>query len=106
MIQGIVIRGTTPTHEFVLPCPTKNVDDIRITYGQRGKALFTKTKSECKIVNEKIFVSLIQEETFLFVPGRQVEVELRVRTIDGQVIGTENPITFRVINSMNEEVMD
>ena len=106
MIQGNIIRGTTPRQEFSLPCPSDMIDDIRITYGQRNKALFTKTIEDCEIVGDKIFVSLIQEETFLFAPGKQVQVELRTKLTDGSVIGTEEPLVFRVINSMNEEVME
>lgn len=106
MIQGIIIRGTTPRHEFALPCPASQLEDIRITYGQRSKALFSKTLDECEIAGEKIFVSLIQEETFLFTPGKQVQVEMRAKLTDGQVIGSEEPLVFRVIDSMNEEVMD
>jgi hypothetical protein len=32
MIQGYVIRGTTPTHEFEIPYPIDIVKNIRITY--------------------------------------------------------------------------
>jgi hypothetical protein len=32
MIQGYVIRGTTPTHEFEIPYPIDIVKNIRIIY--------------------------------------------------------------------------
>jgi hypothetical protein len=32
MIDGIVIRGTTPIHEFEIPYPIEIVKNIRITY--------------------------------------------------------------------------
>jgi hypothetical protein len=66
MIHGLVIRGTTPTHEFELPCSQALIEDVRVIYGQKGKALFTKTKDDCTIEDNKISISLIQEETFLF----------------------------------------
>ena len=49
MIDGIVIRGTTPEHEIELPYPEETISDVRITYGQGRKALFTKTLRDCKI---------------------------------------------------------
>jgi hypothetical protein len=33
MIHGLVIRGTTPEHEFELPYPVEMVEDIRVVYG-------------------------------------------------------------------------
>jgi hypothetical protein len=33
MLQGIIIRGTTPTHEFDLPYPETEIADLRVTYG-------------------------------------------------------------------------
>lgn len=105
MLQGIVIRGTTPQHEFDLPYPEEMVQDIRITYGQKGKRLFTKTKDECEITEGKIAVSLTQEETFLFVPKKNLNVEVRIKLTNGKVVRTEDPIVLRVIDTMDEEVM-
>jgi hypothetical protein len=66
MLHGYIIRGTTPTHEFELPYPRALIEDVRVIYGQKGKALFTKTINDCVIEDNKISISLIQEETFLF----------------------------------------
>ena len=49
MYHGIVIRGTTPQHEFEIPYPEEVISDVRITYGQNKKALFTKVLNDCKI---------------------------------------------------------
>jgi hypothetical protein len=106
MLQGLVIRGTTPEHEFDLPYPREMVEDIRVTYGQGGKALFTKTINDCEISDGKIIVSLIQEETFLFAPKKQLYIEIRIKLTNGKVVRTEEPIVLRVIDSMNEEVID
>ena len=106
MIQGIVIRGTTPTHEFELPYPLAMVDDIRVVYGQNKKAIFTKSKEDCKLTEGQISVSLIQEETFLFSPHKKLEIELRIKLTNGKVVRTEEPIILRVIDSMSDEVID
>lgn len=106
MIQGTVIRGTTPVHKFELTQPQDGLQDIKIIYGQKGKALFSKTLSDCKIVDNKIQVSLMQEETLLLNPNKLLEVEIIFILKDGQVIGSATPYTYRVIHSMNEEIFD
>ena len=106
MIHGLVVRGTTPEHEFELPYPREVVEDVRVVYGQGGKALFTKNLGECEISDGKITVSLMQEETFLFVPNKHLDIEVRIKLTNGKVVRTEEPITLRVIDSMSDEVID
>lgn len=106
MIDGVLIRGTTPSHEFELPYPAELVKDVRITYGQNNKAIITKNKNECNINNNIFEVTLSQEETLLFVPKKHVEVEIRAVMFDGRVVRSEEPITLRVLDSMNVEVLE
>lgn len=106
MLHGSVIRGTTPEHEFELPYPKEMVEDIRVVYGQGGKALFTKGLGECEISDGKITVSLIQEETFLFVPNKHLNIEVRIKLTNGKVVRSEEPIILKVIDSMSDEVID
>ena len=106
MIQGTIIRGTTPTHEFELPYPLDLIEDIRIIYGQNKKALFSKSSDQCEITEGKAAVTLMQEETFLFSPNKKLEIELWVKMKDGKVARTEEPILLRVIDSMSDGVMD
>ena len=105
MLQGTIIRGTTPTHEFDLPYPVELVRNIRITYGQKNTPLFTKTTSDCSITEGKISVSLTEEETFSIVPGRELYIEIRIKLVDGKVVRSEEPIILRVVDTMDNEVM-
>ena len=106
MIQGIIIRGTTQVQKFELTQPEDRLQDIKIIYGQKGKALFSKNLSDCKIIDNKIQVSLMQEETLLLNPNKLLEVEIISILKDGQIIGSATPYTYRVIPSMNEEIFD
>jgi hypothetical protein len=106
MVQGIVIRGTTPTHEFELPYPIALVDDIRVVYGQNKKAIIVKTINDCTLTEGQISISLTQEETFLFSASKKLEIELRIKLANGKVVRTEEPIILRVIGSMSDEVID
>lgn len=106
MLQGNIIRGTTPKHDFELPYPIELIKDIRVTYGQNKKAVFTKTKNEC-VFNVNMFsISLSQEETLLLKPDKNLYIEIRIKLFDNQVVRTEEPIVLRVLDTMNEEVMD
>lgn len=105
MLQGIIIRGTTPEHKFDIPYPQELIKDIRVTYGQRGSSLFTKTLKECTLGDEELKVPLTQEDTFKFVANRPVHIEIRILFTDGNVVRTEDPIRLRVIDTMDTEVM-
>ena len=105
MLQGIVIRGTTPEHEFDLPYDKEMIEDVRVIYGQKGKGILTKSLSDCTIGDKKISVSLTQEETFLFKPGKPLYIEIRVKLTNEKVVRTEDPIALRVVDSMSEEVI-
>lgn len=105
MIQGIVICGTTPTHDFELPYPVELIKDIRIIYGQNEKAIITKTLKDCTFAENSCSVQLSQEDTFAFTPNKKLFVEIRILTTDGQVSGTEEPVLLKVLGSMDTEVM-
>lgn len=105
MIDGIVIRGTTPIHEFEIPYPIEIVKNIRITYAQNKKVCFTKVKSDCVLTEGKAEVSLTQEETYSFEPTKPIMIELRIQLTNDKVLRSEEPITLRVVDSFDNEVM-
>lgn len=106
MIHGIVIRGTTPKHDFDLPYSKDLIRDLRITYGQNKKALFTKTINECEFEEGKVSVRLAQEETYLLNPNKKLFIEIRIKLFNDEIVSTEDPIILRVLDTMDEEVMD
>jgi hypothetical protein len=107
MLQGTVIRGTTPAHDFNLTYPKSVISDVRITYGQKKKSLFTKTLDQIEVSDNGIAtVVLTQEETLLFTPTKTLDIEVRILFKDGTVVRTEEPISLRVIDTMDQEVME
>ena len=106
MLQGTIIRGTTPEHEFELPYPKENISDIRITYGQNGRLNFAKSMQDCVLSPGSIRVQLTQEETFSILPNKPVLVEIRIKLVNGKVVRNEEPIALRVIDSIDSEVMN
>lgn len=105
MLDGFIIRGTTPEHEFELPYPVEIVDSVRVTYVQPRGISFTKPAEECVISEGKITVALTQEETFSFDARKKAEVEIRIKLNNGKVVRSENSIVLRVIDSHDTEVM-
>ena len=83
-----MIRGTTPTHTFSLPIQTVLIKDIEITYAQNGAVVLTKGIADCVCSDNEVSVRLTQEDTFLFVDGICVEVQLRVLTLGGDVLSS------------------
>lgn len=105
MIQGIMIRGTTPKHDFSMPYSVDEVEDIRITYGQNNKTVLTKIKKDCSIEKDIISLRLTQQDTLSFIPNKNIYIEIRILLSNNQVVQTEEPIVLRVINTMNTEVL-
>ena len=105
MIQGTLIRGTTPTHEFELPYPVELIKDIRLVYGQKNKVVLIKQRKQCIIQDGVIVVTLTQEDTLSFLPNKNIDIEIRIKLIDEQVVRNEEPITLRVLDTLDQEVM-
>ena len=61
-----MIRGTTPTHQFILPFGVENIKSGRVIYSQDGQVILTKEISECALEEQTITIKLTQEETFKF----------------------------------------
>lgn len=105
MIQGVIIQGTTPEHEFTLPFDTSFIKELRISYGQKGKEVLVKYDEDCTFDKEKVKVQLTQEDTFLFNTRTTVEVEIKVLTKGGQIHINDDDIQLRVKGSLNNEVL-
>lgn len=83
-----MIRGTTPTHVFTLPFDTSEVKKVLVTYAQKQEVLFEKTTEECMLSEDKVLVSLTQEETFRFDCTHSGQVQIRVLTEEGKVFAS------------------
>ena len=81
-------QGTTPTHYFTLPFDTSEVKSARIVYSQNEKVILKKELSECQCNANTISCKLTQEETFLFVYPKSVQIQLRLLTSGGDAINS------------------
>ncbi len=99
-----MIRGTTPTHTFVLPFDTANVKECMIIYGQDDKEVLRKEASVCTMSDNKIVVELTQEDTLKFDCKKNVQLQLRVLTQDDKALATKVQ-TYPVHKCLNSEVL-
>ena len=99
-----MIRGTTPTHEFTLPFDTSEIDDLRISYGQCDKEIVVKTRDDCRLDGNTVYVTLTQEDTFSFDCKKAIMIQVRVLKMDGCVLSTDVMID-KVGKCLNNEVL-
>ena len=82
--------GTTPKHTIVLPFEISLVKELKITYAQNKHVILEKYLRDCSTEDDNtVSFYLSQEETFLFIDGVNVEVQVRVLTINDDVLASD-----------------
>ena len=83
-----MIRGTTPTLEFVLPFDANVLTTVYVTFAQKGEIVLEKTLEDCVCGDNRITVKLTQEETLKLVGGSFTEIQIRAKTEDGNALAS------------------
>jgi len=99
-----MIRGTTPTHTFVLPFDVSVIDKLRIVYAQDEVVKITKTDGDATLRGDTVSVRLTQEETLLLDCKKSVEIQVRVLTPAGDAL-TSDIIRIPISRCLDSEVM-
>lgn len=81
-------RGTTPTLTFNLPFATAALSEAYITFAQFGASVFEKTLTDCTAGVQALTVTLTQSDTLLLDATEKVEIQIRGKTVDGEVIAS------------------
>ena len=84
-----MIRGTTPTLAFTLPLATDSIAAAWVTIAQDRKIIIDKTLDDCARDGNTLTVALTQDETLQLTSGVYCEVQVRVRTADGQAMASQ-----------------
>ena len=129
----MIIRGTTPYHNFILPILAEDIDTLRVTYCQNeDEIIFRSTEAtdeNMSIVNfvdmlenasmeqlseeeqecSQLTLHLTQEETlkFHFYPAARKNIaviHIRVLTTDGDAYSSE-PIRERIFGTRRDGVI-
>jgi hypothetical protein len=83
-----MIRGTTPLLEFTVPFDTRQLAEAYVTLAQSGKVVVDKKLEDCEVDTHKLSVRLTQEETLRLDDGYVTEIQIRVRTIEGEALAS------------------
>lgn len=83
-----MIRGTTPTHVFGVPFQAAEIAALQVIYAQGGRAVLTRTKPNCTVTDGEISLTLTEAETFRFEAGTPVQLQLRIKTVTGEIFAT------------------
>ena len=83
-----MLIGTTPTHTFSLPFDTGIIAKIRVTYAQNGRVILEKKDKQCVLDGNTVSLKLTQEDTFLFEYGKNVEIQMCILTMGGDVLAS------------------
>ena len=80
-----MIRGTTPTLKFNLPFAASLVEACYVTLSQSGRVVVEKTTEDCIASGNAILCKLTQRETLWLSHKKNVDIQLRVKTKNGDV---------------------
>lgn len=96
-----MIRGTTPTLYFDLPFESNTIEVLYITFNQSDVTVLEKTNSDVGVMlNDKtITVHLTQEDTLKLNGRTNTEIQLRIKTVDGEALASN------IISTPTERVL-
>jgi hypothetical protein len=83
-----MIRGTTPTLEFMLPFDTSRLAEAWITLSQCDNVVLNKRLTECECEAQKLSVRLTQVETLKLDCDYCTEIQVRARMLDGEALAS------------------
>ena len=85
-----MIRGTTPTLTFILPCQVSDLAEYWITISQKYENIkIDKTSADCTAEDNVISVTLTQEETLRLIGNKPVYVQMRALTTGEAALATD-----------------
>ena len=125
----MIIRGTTPYHNFILPILVKDIKAIYVTYLQNGQVILDKTDEDVTITDLvdllenasmeefseeelnscQLTVHLTQEDTlkFHFYPAAKKNIaviQIRILTTDDEAFASM-PINERIFGVLHDGVI-
>lgn len=129
----MIIRGTTPYHNFILPILAEDIDTLWVTYCQNEDEIIFRTSEvddeNMAVVNfvdmlenasmeqlseeekhcSQLTIHLTQEETlrFHFYPAAKKNIaviHIRVLTVDGEAYASE-PVRERIFGTRREGII-
>lgn len=84
-----MFRGTTPTVVFRLPVDTAMLAEAWVTFSQNEVTVIDKELKDLVLAGNALIVKLTQEETLMLDHEAIVEMQVRVRSVDGEAVTSD-----------------
>lgn len=97
-------QGTNWPHGFTLPFDTSSVKEVLVSYAQDDVEVFKKITEDCTMEGNHIGIEITQKESFKLSPRKNLQVQLRLLTVDGEPLITKI-FTVPVEKALNKEVL-
>lgn len=81
------------------------VDKLIVTYRQGKATVLEKRKEDVEFDGNQIQYKLTQKKTLQFSSGALACVQIKIRTVSGDVWASENEISFPVHEAFNTEIL-
>ena len=91
--------GATPRHTFTVPFSTGLIKELKITYAQDNKTVLEKYLADCEVEENSVSYSLTQEETLKLADCCEIEMQIRLRTTNGEALASQ------IIKAFVEEIL-
>ena len=98
-------RLTTPTHRFTLPLAVSDCKEVLITYAQGSRRVLDKRLADMEADGNTVVLHLTQEDTAKFAAASDVDVQVRVLTLDGDALASV-VMRIAVKDVLNDEVLE
>ena len=83
-----MVRGTTPTLGFSIPCAPEEINAGYVTLAQFGRVKVEKALPDFLFDGGKLYVALTQKDTLSLTAGFKTEIQLSIRC-DQMVLRSE-----------------
>ena len=84
-----MIRGTTPTLEFVLPFDVGLAEKVYIVLSQCGNIVIEKTLDDCIADGRTLTLKLSQIDTLKLQERIKTQIQVRAKTNDGTALASD-----------------
>lgn len=81
----MIHKGCTCENSFPIPFPKEEIVSVCIAYKQNGVIKLEKKTEDCTFKNEKLYVSLSQEDTLKFDDNSIVKIQIKMKLKNGAV---------------------
>lgn len=94
-------KTTTPTFNLTIPFAADDINNFVLSLVQQGQTVFTFTQDDCVVTDNKITLTLTQEQSAVFVHRYPIHLQVRIMLNSGVVVSSavEHIYVHRSLNN-------